>query len=63
MTVYGDYFSSDTRAIIAILYYCNINYRLQKIENDIDEDLPKILGGSTDIPTGPKKKQNVVISD
>ena len=28
MTVWGDYYSADTRSIIAILFYCNINYRL-----------------------------------
>ena len=49
MTVWGDYISADTRAIIAILFYCNINYRLQKIESDIDEDLPRIIGGKHDL--------------
>lgn len=60
MTVWGDYYQADTRAIIAILYYCNINYRLQKIEQDIDEDLPRVIGGQLDAPT---KKLSVVITN
>jgi hypothetical protein len=37
MVVWGDHFSADTRAIIATLFYCSIDYRVQPIDSSLGE--------------------------
>jgi glutaredoxin len=37
LRVWGDYFSSDTRTIIAILDYCGINYQFKEVDTFLGE--------------------------
>lgn len=37
IVIYGDYFSTDTRTIIAALDYCDISYTIQEIQTNLGE--------------------------
>ena len=39
IVIYGDYFSTETRTIIAALDYCNVNYILEEINSNLGEPL------------------------